>query len=123
MCVVVHQVERPPGDEDVGSEHGTHGRLCLSSGIYRQMEVSSVTASIMGALVVAGNQGTTVRISTRMDIPWPECVPSSYLIVRIELDGGQTLVRFSTRKPVRVALVATGFGNMADTMCLTSITL
>ena len=52
----------------------------------------------MDALVVGGNQGTTVRIPTRMDIPWPEIVPSSYLIVRIELDGGQALVRFSARK-------------------------
>ena len=94
-CVVVHQGECPPGDQAVGRKHGTQLSvfdLCDSS------PNGSVTSSIMDALVVGGNQGTTVRIPTRMDIPWPECIPSSYLIIRIKLDRGPTLVRFCTRK-------------------------
>jgi hypothetical protein len=37
---IVHQGERPPGDQAVGSEHGTHVGLCSIFAIRRQMEVS-----------------------------------------------------------------------------------
>ena len=43
ICVIVHQGERPPGDQVVGSEHGTHGCLCSISAIHHHqimMEVS-----------------------------------------------------------------------------------
>jgi hypothetical protein len=40
ISVVVHQGERPPGDQAVGSEHRTHACLCSIYAIHRQMEVS-----------------------------------------------------------------------------------
>ena len=40
ICVAVHQGKRPPGDQVVGSKHGTHDCLCSISVIHRPMEVS-----------------------------------------------------------------------------------
>jgi hypothetical protein len=57
--LVVHLGEGPPSDQGVGCEHGIHGCPCL---ITPQMEASP--CRWWGALVVSGNQGTTVRIPT-----------------------------------------------------------